>query len=484
MNATLKQHSSNRRRLDARSLHIPTALLASLLLILAHVPAAVAAEMQLVFDRKQPLTQTSNVKGVVDLAVNPGFDNARVTVLVDGQKIADGLLSPYHVVVDFGPAAVEHTIQVVARGANGRRAQWSETVNRGIQSLSVRVKAIDTASGSFEAIATAPPHDPIATVRLWEEGRVIASATEPPYRFSVPATVLESGFVQITATTKSGEEAADFWSSVGNVVSDELQIRTVPIFVSVVDRDGNTHEDVDRSLFRIIDGNEEGRIIEFGKAFDQPISIALLIDASASMIYSMEKAAKAAAEFSRHALKEGDRCSVTAVQDVPRVKHALSGDHAGITTALGSIVAQGQTALYDALAFAIRDLRGEENRRAIVVLTDGSDTSSSYEYREVEKLAREAAIPMYFIAYEGSDDDGRDLDRLRHLATQTGGFVATATQQNLLARYEAIERDLRAQFAITYQISDFGRTNEWRPVRVVLDSRELSARTIKGYFAP
>jgi hypothetical protein len=53
-----------------------------------------------------------------------------------------------------------------------------------------------------------------------------------------------------------------------------------------------------------------------------------------------------------------------------------------------------------------------------------------------------------------------------------------------MAKYTEIEKDLRAQFAITYQISDFGKTNEWRPVHVVVNSPKLTARTIKGYFTP
>ena len=189
--------------------------------------------------------------------------------------------------------------------------------------------------------------------------------------------------------------------------------------------------------------------------------------------------------FVRLALKEGDRCSITAVQDVPRRKQPLSGDHEAIAKALEGIAPSGRTALYDAVATAIRELREEKNRRAIVVLSDGSDTASNWSYEEVEQLAREAAIPIYFIAYESAAEKSmRDIDRLRYLASQTGGFVATATQQNLMAKYEAIEKDLRAQFAITYQISDLGKSNEWRPVRVVMNSSQLTARTIRGYFTP
>lgn len=461
-----------------------TLFLTSLLTLL--LTTTIAASTQLVLKRGTQTDQPGEYRGIVDLAIDPGFDNAKVTVIVDGQKVAEGLTSPYHVVVDLGPLALQHKITVTAKAPNSKRAQWTETINRGMLPLGVRVKAVDRAAGLFEVEATSPGDDPIEVVQVWDSGKVIATATEEPYRFTVPQAVLDSGFVQVTARTKMGEEAADFWSATGNVHVAELQVRTVPIFVSIVDRNGVTHDNLDRSLFRVIDGNSEAKIIEFGKAFDQPISIALLVDASASMTYSMKHAAKAAGEFVQHALKEGDRCSVTAVQDVPRRKQPLTSDRAAIAAALNGIVPTGRTALYDAVASGIRELREEKNRRAIVILTDGSDTSSTWSYDEIEKQAREAAIPIYFIAYEGGsdDEDVRNLDRLRFLAAQTGGFVATATQQNLMARYAEIEKDLRAQFAITYQVSDFGKSNEWRPVRVTVNSPSLTARTIKGYFTP
>jgi Ca-activated chloride channel family protein len=477
MKAAVQQCSSEETRNKAL-------LLTSLLTIL--LTTSVAANTQILLQRGSQTDQPGQYQGVVDLAIDPGFDNAKVTVTVDGQKVADGLTSPYHLVIDLGPTPLQHKITISAKGPNGKHARWTETINRGLLPLALRVKAIDSAAGVFEVDASSPAEDPIESVQLWDKGQAIATATEPPYRFTIPAEALAGGFVQATARTKAGEEAADFWSSTGNVHVEELQVRTVPIFVSVVDRNGVTHDNIDRSLFRIIDGTTEGRIIEFGKAFDQPISIALLIDSSASMTYSMKHAAKAANEFVQHALKEGDRCSITAVQDVPRRKQPLTAKRDEVAAALAGITPTGKTALYDAVASAIRELREEKNRRAIVVLTDGSDTNSTWSFEEIEKLAREAAIPIYFIAYEGgSDDDGaRDLERLRYLASQTGGFVATATQQNLMAKYTEIEKDLRAQFAITYQVSDFGKSNEWRSVRVVVNSPKLTARTIKGYFTP
>jgi Ca-activated chloride channel family protein len=459
-------------------------VVASFLMVL--VATSAAASTQIVLRRGAQTELAGEYTGVVDLAIDPDVDNSKVTVLVDGQKVADGLRSPYHVVVDFGATAIQHKITIVVTTPSGKRIQWHETINRGYLPLSVSVKPVDLNTRLFEAVVTSPKEDPITTVQLWDNGQVVASATEAPYQFTVPQAVFDTGFVQITARTKSGDEAADFWSPAGNVHAEELQIRTVPIFVSVVDGNGQTRDNIDRTKFRIVDNGAEGKIIEFGKAFDQPISIALVIDSSASMTYSMQQAAKAAAEFVQRALKDGDRCSVTAIQEVPRRKQPLTNDRALVAKALVGITPAGQTALYDAVSTAIRELRDEKNRRAIVILTDGGDTASIASYEDVQKLAAEAAIPIYCIVYEGNTDENatRDLDRLRFLAGETGGFVATATQQNLMAKYEAIERDLRAQFAIKYQVSDFGRTNEWRAVHVMIDSPRLTARTIKGYFTP
>ena len=82
---------------------------------------------------------------------------------VDGQKVADGLKSPYHLVVDFGPAALQHKITVVARAPkSSKRVQWTETINQGMLPLSVRVKPVDVSTGAFEVETTAPAGDPVA----------------------------------------------------------------------------------------------------------------------------------------------------------------------------------------------------------------------------------------------------------------------------------------------------------------------------------
>ncbi|MGZ7039300.1 MAG: hypothetical protein ACXVJO_14090, partial [Thermoanaerobaculia bacterium] len=93
----------------------------------AIVVAQSAAATTQFFLARDSQAATSDLTGIVDLTINPGFDDGRVTITVDGQKIAEGLRSPYRVSVDFGPSPVEHKITVVALTADKRRVQWHTT---------------------------------------------------------------------------------------------------------------------------------------------------------------------------------------------------------------------------------------------------------------------------------------------------------------------------------------------------------------------
>jgi Ca-activated chloride channel homolog len=467
------QHPGSRRS--------PLPFLVTLAIALSAIPASATTQLLLSRDAKLE----GEYKGVVDLVVNPGVDDATVQIVMDGQKVADSLRAPYRIPIDLGTTAMEHKIVVTAITKDKKRIQWGDTINRGHLPLTVRVRPVDLASRTFEAVTTSPQEDPIVAVELWDGGKKIGVVTREPYRFTVPVENFTQQVVQVTAKTKSGEEAADFWAATGDVHFESVDVRTVPIFVSVVDRNGVTRDDVDKSLFRILDNGTEAKIIDFNKAFDQPISIALVLDASSSMVYSMEDASKAAIGFVNRTLKQRDRCTVFSVRDSPRRELAITDDRDAVLKAIGAIQPRGRTSLYDTIASAIRELKDEKNRRAIVALTDGGDTASIRSFDELDRLAQEAGIPLYFIAFDNGDAvDKQDLDRLTYLAGQTGGFVATASAQNLQAKYGDIEKDLRAQYAIRYQITDFAKRNEWRKIRVLLNSPKLIARTINGYFAP
>ena len=144
-------------------------VLRSLILTSFIASAAQAGTSQLVLSRDA--NPETDIKGIVDLTVRPGFDNARVAVIVDGQKVAAGLRSPYHLTVDFGATLLEHKITVIAEGDGNKRVQWLETINHGHMPLSVGVKPVDLAGRVFEATVTAPESDPVQTVQFWQGDR-------------------------------------------------------------------------------------------------------------------------------------------------------------------------------------------------------------------------------------------------------------------------------------------------------------------------
>ncbi|MEA2339462.1 MAG: hypothetical protein QOE82_3469, partial [Thermoanaerobaculia bacterium] len=146
---------------------------------------AAAAPDQLILGRDT--TPPADVKGPIDLTIVPDFDDARVTVTVDGQKIVEGLRSPWHVPVDFGAMPVEHKIVVTATGADKKRIQWQTTINKGHQTLGVKIEAVDAENRIFEANVTSPDEDPVVSVSAWDDGKQVATADAPPFRFIIPA---------------------------------------------------------------------------------------------------------------------------------------------------------------------------------------------------------------------------------------------------------------------------------------------------------
>jgi len=425
------------------------------------------------------------IRGITEVTVIPPFEEAKVSILVDGKVIASSSIPPYTAEIDFGVNGIEHRIGVVARSRDGkRRSEWSHVINRGNHPLTVSVRLHAAEADPYiEAICTAPKADPIVAVEFFDGANVLGTSGKPPYRITV-APGFEAPVIYATARTRSGEEETDFLTTGGDIAVESFQLRTVPIYVSVVDRNGSALSNLKRSSFRVLDNGQETRILEFAPAFNQPISIALLLDASMSMTYEMEAATKAAVRFVKGTLRPTDRLALFTIRDVPRREVPITSEWNLTDELLNALLPDGNTAIYDGIACATRELGRERYRRAIVLFTDGQDTSSIAGFDETLEIARRAGIPVYIIAYGETQSFGQELERLRLLAGETGGFLSVAASNNLHDKYEQIANDLRSQYRIRYQVGDNAKSNQWRAVKVVMNSPRLTARTIRGYFTP
>ena len=460
----------------------PSRIFLLLVAVVLFSSAAYAAVGRLLLSENGDPPQGS-FTGMTEVTVAAPFELARVTISIDGETVARNLQRPYRVEIDFGPVPIEHLVAVTATNLDrSKTVRWSQVINKGQKPLTVILRAIP-GTRSFEADVTTLPGDPVTAVEFYNAAGLIGNASVLPYRIELPPD--DPGeVVRVTVHTRSGAEATDVLAGSGNVHAESYDVRTVKLLVSVLNRNGSVASKLASSSFEILDKGRSGKILGVSSAFEQPISVALLLDASASMGYAMPSASKAALAFARKILRPQDRCSVFSIQTVPRREQALTSDETKIAAALASIQPSGETSIYDSLRSAIRDLAEERDRRAIVVLSDGGDTASIATYDETLQLVRAAGIPIYVIAYNEVPEYAADRDRLSYLASETGGFLISANAGDLARKYAEIEKDLRGQYAISYQITDASRPNEWRDVKVRIKPRELTARTISGYFAP
>jgi Ca-activated chloride channel family protein len=436
------------------------------------------------FIARAPVSTAIDYKGTVDLTVVPPFEDARVMIRIDGHPVARALRRPYRVTVDLGPTVVEHRVEVVSSSVDGKRSKrWETVINPGSHPLTVKIRPRNAEQRLFEAVVTFPRDDKVTSVEFYDDRGVLARLTSPPYTIQVPEHSL-AGVITATAKAASGAEATDMFAGDSSIHSESYDVRTVQLLVSVSDRNGGRHSNLHSSSFEVLDKGTKARIIEVGRADEQPISVALLLDASASMTYELDNVGQAATQFVRNLIRPQDRCAVFAIRTVPKREQPLTSDKPTIEKALRSLEPSGQTAIYDGIRTALRELEGLSDRRAIVILSDGADTSSVSSYDDVLQQAKVAGIPVYFIAFNDTTDFSDERDRLRFLATETGGFLVSATSKDLQSRYRDIERELREQYAIRYQVTDLSRPNEWRDVKVLVKLQDAVARTISGYFTP
>jgi VWFA-related protein len=226
------------------------------------------------------------------------------------------------------------------------------------------------------------------------------------------------------------------------------------------------------------------------------LSVALLVDCSASMEEKLPVAQAAGARFIK-ALRPEDLGQVVQFNDHPATLQDFTADQAKLESALRSTRASGLTALYTALYVALKQLRNQGNpevlrRRAIVLLSDGEDTASLVDDDQVLELAREADVGVYAI---GLRPDRQDRERpataqathfLTTLTRDTGGQVYfPSSLSELDAVYGRVAEELRSEYTLGYVSRNDRRDGKWRRVVIRTPTHDdLQVRHKPGYNAP
>jgi Ca-activated chloride channel family protein len=228
-----------------------------------------------------------------------------------------------------------------------------------------------------------------------------------------------------------------------------------------------------------------------------PLSMALLIDTSASMSAALPLAQDAAIGFVRQRTS-GDVASIIDFETRVDIGQALTADIDALERAIRRTRTGGATSLYNALDIALRELStpppgdtvASRRRRVIIVLSDGADTSSTVTYEQVLDRAVRSETIIYGVSLGGrqqssppSEGESGELI-LRRLARQTGGRAFFTEEAKDLARvYGQIRDELANQYSLGYEPTRRADGN-WRRLEVRVRRPGTTARTRAGYFVP
>jgi Ca-activated chloride channel family protein len=192
-------------------------------------------------------------------------------------------------------------------------------------------------------------------------------------------------------------------------------------------------------------------------------------------------------------MKEDDLTEVVEFGSKAHVLQPFTADHDVLTRAIRMTQAGGTTSLYNALYIALKNLsrrREDIRRQAIVVLSDGEDTSSLVSFEQVMELAKDTDVTVYTISLRRPNARrGRAFSEaefvLKKLAEETGGqWFFPGQIEELESVYERIATELKSQYNIGYISNNPRRDGSWRRVVVQTGYPDLVVRTKLGYFAP
>jgi Ca-activated chloride channel family protein len=271
-----------------------------------------------------------------------------------------------------------------------------------------------------------------------------------------------------------------------------VELVTLP--VTVTDPQGHYVTDMTENEFEVYEDGARQPITFFSKS-QQPISLSLLIDTSASMEERMPIAQEAAVGFARQ-LHKDDQAEVIAFDSQVRILSPFTGDEPALEKAIRSTTTNGSTSLYNAIYISLKDLKkiraastADIRRQAIVLLSDGDDTSSLIEFEEVLDLAKRSETVIYAIGLRQGETGRREFKEaefvLRQLAQETGGRAYFPTDARELAKiYQSIWDELSSQYTIAYSSSNPKRDGAWRRIQVRSLRPGVIPRTKTGYYGP
>jgi VWFA-related protein len=271
-------------------------------------------------------------------------------------------------------------------------------------------------------------------------------------------------------------------------------IDIVSLNITVVDGTGRFITDLEQTDFALFEDGVKQETLFFTRR-PQPIALSLLLDSSASMEVKMQMVQQAAGNFVKR-MKPNDLGQIVDFDSRVSIRQAFTSNQSELQSAIQQTVPGGSTSLHNAIYVSLKELgkikaQSDEDvrRQALVVFSDGEDTSSLVSFEEVLDLAKRSETAIFTIALRGNDASSRGFREaefvMRQLAQETGGRAFFPTKlEDLNGVYGQIADELASQYTLGYTSRNPRSDGAFRRIVVQVARPNVTARTKRGYYAP
>lgn len=351
-------------------------------------------------------------------------------------------------------------------------------------------------SGKVTARAevTVPEDRRVERVEFRLNDALVATLEKPPWtaEIEVPAGE-EITYLAAVAVLDDGRSAEAVRFLNAPRFLEQVEVRLVELYVAVLDREGHPVTGLAEGDFEVFEGGRPQQIRRFERVENLPLAVGVAIDTSGSMVSSLAEAQRAGKDFLGRVMTARDRCFVLGFAAAPKLLMAPTDDAAACLAGLDELRAIGSTALHDAVATSLYYFRAMRGQKALVLLSDGDDTSSTIAFPSVREYARRSGVAIYPVGLGVTALSFKVRGKLNDLAAETGGrvfFISRA--EELSAVYGQIEEELRGRYLVAYEAAPEAAAGDgqggeqgkagFREVEVKMKPRGLTARTIRGYY--
>lgn len=323
----------------------------------------------------------------------------------------------------------------------------------------------------------------VEKVEFFVDDKLIFIDTETPYRCVFDfGTEPRSWIIRAVAHHREGVTVSDQVILKKVILNYAVQVNRVILYATAMAAGKHYVLDLTRDDLLLEEDGVKQEIVDFYRE-ERPVTLAVISDSSGSMQAAMKTVHAAASRF-LDALGPEDKALVIDFDDKVYLLQDVTANRDDLRLALTSTNALGGTALYDALYASYRKLKGIDGRKAIILLSDGDDTSSKFSFRRVLDEAKINDFIIYTIGLGTSFLDV-DLRRvLRSLSEETGGRAYFPDKvDELEGVYQQIAAELKSQYYITYEPKATNWDGRWRKIRLTAPKKGVEIRTRSGYYA-